>query len=81
MVLYTGPSNTNRWFPRKYDTILFYTKPDIWGFSSDAIRDVYKDKNQTFRKALAKPDKSDGVSDVYEKEQREKDNSLLNYLI
>ncbi len=78
MVFYTGPSNTNWWFPKRHDTILPYTKPDMWGFSSDTVRVVYKGKNQTFRKVLATPDKSDGTSNVDQKEQREKGNTLLN---
>ena len=42
---YTGPSNTKRWFPRKHDTILFYTKSEKWFFNSDAVRIPYKQLN------------------------------------
>ncbi len=41
---YTGPSNTKRWFPRKHDTILFYTKSDSWVFNADDVRIPYSDK-------------------------------------
>ncbi|MCY3718418.1 MAG: DNA methyltransferase [Anaerolineaceae bacterium] len=40
---YTGPSNTKRWYPRKHDTILFYSKGDIWTFNRDTIRVPYSD--------------------------------------
>ena len=40
---YTGPANTKRWFPRKHDTILFYSKSDKWSFNIDDIRLPYSD--------------------------------------
>ena len=40
---YTGPSNTKRWFPRKYDTILFYAKSEAANFYRDAVRVPYKE--------------------------------------
>ena len=39
---YTGPSNTPRWFPRKHDTILFYSKSGANTFNRDAVRIDYK---------------------------------------
>lgn len=39
---YTGPSNTKEWFPRKHDTILFYTKSTNWTFNIDDIKVPYK---------------------------------------
>ena len=42
---YTGPSNPNRWFPRKHDTILFYAKSDRNLFNRDAVRIDYKQLN------------------------------------
>ena len=39
---YTTPSNTLRWFPRKHDTILFYTKGEKWVFNVDEVRTPYK---------------------------------------
>ena len=41
---YTGPSNTKRWFPRKHDTLLFYTKTEEWTFNYDdpLLRIAYK---------------------------------------
>lgn len=39
---YTGPSNTKKWFPRKHDTILFYTKGTDWTFNIDNIKIPYK---------------------------------------
>ena len=38
---YTGPSNTRRWFPRKHDSILWYSKGDHWVFNRAAIRVPY----------------------------------------
>ena len=38
---YTGPSNTKRWFPRKHDVILFYTKSDDWTFNWQDVRVPY----------------------------------------
>ncbi|MDE2802003.1 MAG: site-specific DNA-methyltransferase, partial [Chloroflexota bacterium] len=35
---YTGPSNSPRWFPRKHDTILFYSKSDAAPFYGPPIR-------------------------------------------
>ena len=35
---YTGPANTPRWFPRKHDDILFYTKSGVFTFNRDAVR-------------------------------------------
>ncbi|MYC55956.1 MAG: site-specific DNA-methyltransferase, partial [Chloroflexi bacterium] len=40
---YTGPSNTTRWFPRKHDTILFYTNGDQWEFNRDDVRVPYSE--------------------------------------
>ena len=39
---YTGPSNTKRWFPRKHDMILWYSKSDRWLFNIDEVRTPYK---------------------------------------
>ena len=41
---YTGPSNTKRWFPRKHDTILWYSKSDKWVFNVDDARVPYDEK-------------------------------------
>ena len=38
---YTGQSNTQRWFPSKHDTILFYAKSDVAGFNRDSVRTPY----------------------------------------
>lgn len=40
---YAGPSNTNRWFPRKHDTILFYAATSKTVFNRDAVRVPYSD--------------------------------------
>ena len=42
---YTGASNTTKWFPRKHDTILFYTKPEKSEqlFDRDAVRIPYSE--------------------------------------
>lgn len=39
---YTGPSNTKRYFPRKFDKILFYARGSEWTFNWDDIRIPYK---------------------------------------
>ncbi|MDE2734892.1 MAG: site-specific DNA-methyltransferase [Gemmatimonadota bacterium] len=39
---YTGPSVSRRFYPRKHDTILFYTKTDKYVFNADDIRVPYK---------------------------------------
>ena len=38
---YTGPSNTKRWFPRKHDSVFFYTKGSKWTFNPDSVRIPY----------------------------------------
>ena len=38
---YTGPSNTKRWFPRKHDSVFFYTKGNRWTFNPDSVRVPY----------------------------------------
>ena len=42
---YTGPSNTKRWFPRKHDTILFYSNGKNWTFNLEDLRISYKQLN------------------------------------
>ena len=43
---YTGPSNTQRWFPRKHDVILSYAKDSKrHTFNRDAVRVPYKALN------------------------------------
>ena len=39
---YTGPGNAKRRFPRKHDTILFYTNTPAATFNRDAVRIPYK---------------------------------------
>ena len=38
---YTGPGNAKRWFPRKHDTILFYSKSADWTFNWRDVRIPY----------------------------------------
>lgn len=42
---YTGPSGVKYQFPRKHDTVLFYSRSDKWTFNSDAIRIPYNRLN------------------------------------
>ena len=42
---YTGPSQTRRYFPRKHDTILFYSKGDQFKFFPDEVRVGYVKSN------------------------------------
>ena len=39
---YTGPSQTSKYFVRKHDNILFYTKMDDYTFNSEEVRVPYK---------------------------------------
>ena len=57
---YTGPSNTKRWFPRKHDTILWYSMGNEWTFNRSAVLVPYDDKYvKRFAKQYAeKADKS-----------------------
>lgn len=38
---YTGPSNTKRWFPRKHDVLLWFSKGEEWTFNIDDVRVPY----------------------------------------
>ena len=50
---YTGPSSQHiRQFPRKHDSIFWYSVGDAWTFNKDAVRVPYKDPNQSLRKAF-----------------------------
>ncbi|OGV97802.1 MAG: hypothetical protein A3D97_01435 [Nitrospinae bacterium RIFCSPHIGHO2_12_FULL_39_42] len=42
---YSGPSQTSKYFPRKHDIILWYSKSDDFMFNSEAIRVSYKKSN------------------------------------
>ena len=39
---YTSPSNTKRYFPKKHDIILFYSKSDDWIFNGDEVKVPYR---------------------------------------
>uniref|UniRef100_A0A7V1EJ04 Methyltransferase n=1 Tax=candidate division WOR-3 bacterium TaxID=2052148 RepID=A0A7V1EJ04_UNCW3 len=39
---YTGPSQTSKYFVRKHDNILFYTKTDGYTFNTEEVRFPYK---------------------------------------
>ena len=41
---YTGPSNTKRWFPRKHDILLWYTKGNEWIFNRGDVLVPYSDQ-------------------------------------
>lgn len=53
---YTGPSNIKRWFPRKHDTILFYTASNTAIFNRDAVRIPY-DPETLARRARTEGDR------------------------
>ena len=38
---YSSPSNSKQQFPRKHDTILWYSVSDTWTFNADAVRVPY----------------------------------------
>ena len=42
---YTGPSSVRKQYPRKHDTILFYSNGEEWVFNADDIRVPYKRLN------------------------------------
>lgn len=47
---YTGPSAAQKQFPRKHETILWYSKSDKWTFNADAVRVPYsKDSIERFK--------------------------------
>ena len=43
---YSNLSAAKRYFPRKHDTILFYTKGNNWQFNDDAVRIPYSDSSR-----------------------------------
>ena len=53
---YTGPSNTKRYFPKKTDTILFYTKSNQWTFNAEDIKIPYKKLDTGKTKGIFKED-------------------------
>lgn len=65
---YTGPGNTKRWFPRKHDVILFYTKSDDYFFDPDAVRVPYKRISGTGHNSLARGSRSDAEVKMLEDE-------------
>ena len=42
---YTGPSAARKQFPRKHETILWYSKSDKWTFNADAVKVPYDEKS------------------------------------
>jgi adenine specific DNA methylase Mod len=42
---YPGQSSAKRFFPRKHDTILWYTKGPGWVFNADEVRVPYKESS------------------------------------
>ena len=42
---YTGPSAARKQFPRKHETIYWYSKSDQWTFNADAVRVPYTQLN------------------------------------
>ncbi len=51
---YTGPGSPgSRQFPRKSDTIFWYSKGATWTFNGDSIRVPYKKANQTLVKRMS----------------------------
>lgn len=69
---YTGPSNTKRWFPRKHDVILFYTKSDDYFFDPNAVRVPYKRISGTGHNSLARGNRSDAEVKILEDEYAER---------
>lgn len=49
---YTGGGRAKRYFSRKHDTILFYTKSDDYTFNLDAIREPYKETSGYARSGI-----------------------------
>lgn len=45
---YSGPSNTPRHFPRKHDTLLWYSKGRDWTFNVDAARVPHKRQTRSW---------------------------------
>ncbi len=50
---YTGPSSPGiRQFPRKHDSVFWYSKTNEWTFNREDMRVPYKDPKQTLRRAF-----------------------------
>ena len=50
---YTGPGSPNmKQFPRKHDSIFWYSKGNRWVFNREQLRVPYKDPRQTLRRAM-----------------------------
>jgi len=68
---YTGPSNTQRWFPRKHDVILSYAKDSAQHtFNRDAVRVPYVKRstgktNGIFKDAAELPEEGKVIEDVW----------------
>ncbi len=56
---YTGPSNTKRWFPKKHDIILYFSKGARWVFNPDNIRIPYKRISGTGHNSLSRGGRTD----------------------
>ena len=56
---YTGPSNTKRWFPRKHDTIMYYSKGDDYTFNRDDLYIPYVRLSGTGHNSLSRGGRSD----------------------
>ena len=69
---YSGPSNTARYFPRKHDTILWYSISEEWTFDADAIRVPYKRVSGTGHNSLARGGRSEEEVKALEKAYAER---------
>ena len=69
---YTGPSNTTRYFPRKRDTVLWYSIGEEWTFDAEAIRVPYKRVSGTGHNSLARVGRSDAEVKALEKAHSER---------
>ncbi len=69
---YKGPSNTQRWFPRKHDSILFYAKSDQTGFNRDAIRVPYIRITGTGHNSLSRGNRTNAQVKAVERAYKER---------
>ena len=74
---YSGPANVKRWFPRKHDNILFYTKGDNYPFEVQYTD--YKRLTGTGKTSLARGGRTEEEVKALEAEYQERGKPLPDY--
>ena len=76
---YTGPSNTKRWFPRKHDTILFYSKGRNYKFNRENVYVPYVRLSGTGHNSLSRGGRSDAEVRQLETEYAQRGKLVEDY--